>query len=72
MIVVAEVGTEVVVTDGALTATAAAVTPTVLESAAPEVAETLAPTALESTIPLAQTAATTTPPPRRARLPRSP
>ena len=60
VIVVAEVGTEVVVTDGALTATAAAVTPTVLESAAPVVAETLAPTALESTIPLAQTAATTT------------
>jgi hypothetical protein len=47
-IIVAEVGTEVVVVDGALTATTVAATP-VLEAATPAVLETLAPAALEST-----------------------
>lgn len=54
-IVIGEVGTEVVVVDGALTATAATATPAVLEAAAPVAVEALAPTALESSIPLAQT-----------------
>ena len=58
-IVIGEVGTEVVVVNGALTATAATAAPAVLETAAPVAVETLAPTALESSIPLAQTTATT-------------
>lgn len=60
-IVIGEVGTEVVVVDGALTVTATA-TPAVLETAVPMAVEALTPTALEASIPLAQTtaAATTT------------
>lgn len=58
-IVAGEIGADVVVVDGALTATAVTATPAVLETAAPVVAETLAPAALESTVPLAETVATT-------------
>jgi hypothetical protein len=59
IIVVAEVGTEVVVVDGALVAAADVAAPTLLEVAAPTVLESTLPAALEATAPaVLDTAAT--------------
>ncbi|TFW31749.1 eCIS core domain-containing protein [Massilia horti] len=53
IVVVAEVGAEVVITDGALVAAGEVAAPAVLEAAAPAVVETVAPAALETVAPAA-------------------
>ena len=62
IIIVSEVGADVVLVDGALTAAPAVLestAPVILESTAPAVLEATVPTALEATAPLLETATTT-------------